>query len=127
MSPRERRSSCKAIACAMHPIHPSPGRSSGTGVTLIELVLAMVLVGVIVGATIYFAYPIQQSVGVTVRAELTDTADHALQRIARDIRLALPNSIRDPGCAPSCIEFIPVRTAGRYRSEASGAGCNTTT
>ena len=109
----------------MRQTHPSI--SSERGVTLIELVLAMVLVAIIVGATIYFAYPVQQSAGIPVRAELTNAADHALQRIARDVRLALPNSIRDPGCAPLCIEFIPVRTAGRYRTEASGAGCDPTT
>src|SRR5438045_2625119 len=111
----------------MRPTRHSHSRNREAGVTLIELVLAMVLVAVIVGATIYFAYPVQQSAAVPIRAELTDIADHALQRIGRDVRLALPNSIRDPGCGSSCIEFIPVRTAGRYRTEASGAGCNTST
>jgi MSHA biogenesis protein MshO len=53
---------------------------------------------------------------------LTDTADNTLQRIGREVRLALPNSVRVKSSGGSFfIEFVPVRTAGRYRTEASGA------
>ena len=110
----------------MHRIRPEGRRSAARGVTLIELVLAMVIVGIIVGATIYFAYPLREAADLTTRAALTDSADNALQRISREVRLALPNSVRNPaGCGTSCVEFIPVRTAGRYRAEASGAKCDT--
>lgn len=99
---------------------------AASGVTLIELVLAMVIVAIIVGTTIYFAYPLREAVDLTTRAALTDAADNALQRIGREVRLALPNSVRNPAaCGSSCIEFIPVRTVGRYRAEASGAKCDT--
>ena len=64
------------------------------GVTLIELVVAMVVVGIVVAATVYFFYPVAQGVDVAGRAELTDVADNALQRIGREVRLALPNSVR---------------------------------
>ena len=37
------------------------------------------------------------------RAELTDAADVALRRMTREIRQALPNSLRVSG---NCIEFI---------------------
>lgn len=112
----------------MRPILPDAPPNGDGGFTLIELVVAMVVMVIIVAATIFFAYPVQQSVELTGRAELTDIADNALQRIGREVRLALPNSIQSAGaCGSSCIEFIPVRTAGRYRAEASGAGCNTTT
>jgi len=100
------------------------------GFTLIELVVAMVVLVIIVAATAFFAYPVQQSVELTGRAALTDAADHSLQRIGREVRLALPNSIRSAGaCGTSCIEFIPVKTAGRYRAEPSSpaVGCNSTT
>jgi MSHA biogenesis protein MshO len=40
--------------------------------------------------------------------------------MARDIRKALPNSIRLSGS--QCIEFIPTRTGGRYRIEEITAG-----
>jgi MSHA biogenesis protein MshO len=111
----------------MRRILPDALPRAARGLTLIELVLAMVIVGIVVAATIFFAYPVTQSVELTGRAELTDIADNSLQRIAREVRLALPNSVRDPGCGVSCIEFIPVRTAGRYRAEASApaVGCDT--
>jgi MSHA biogenesis protein MshO len=86
------------------------------------MIVAMVLVSIIVAATAYFAFPVRQAADVSVRAQLSDAADSALQRIARDVRLALPNSVRT-ACSGLCVEFIPVRTAGRYRGEASGAGC----
>jgi|SRR6266850_6466354 len=91
------------------------------GLTLIELVLAMVLVGIIVAGTAYFFYPVTQSVDLAGRAALTDIADNALQRIAREVRLALPNSVRrTTSGSSSFLEFLPVRTAGRYRADGGG-------
>ena len=94
------------------------------GVTLIEMVVAIVVVGIILAATIFFAYPLRQAVDTRARAELTDTADNALQRIGREVRLALPNSVRVTSNSGSLfIELIPVRTAGRYRGESTGTAC----
>lgn len=91
---------------------------------MIEMVVAIVAVGIILAATIFFAYPLRQAVDTTARAELTDTADNALQRIGREVRLALPNSVRVASNGGSLfIEFIPVRTAGRYRAESTGTAC----
>lgn len=107
----------------MRPIRRNLRARVARGITLIELVVAMVLMAIIVGATVYFAFPVRQAVDLSVRAELSDTADSALQRIGRDVRLALPNSVQQPvSCAPLCVEFIPVRTAGRYRGDPSGSG-----
>src|SRR5262249_35773566 len=86
--------------------------------TLIELVVAMVLVGIIVAATVYFLFPVVQGVDVSARAELTDSADNALQRIGREVRLAIPNSVRvTTSGTTKFLEFLPIRTAGRYRAE----------
>jgi MSHA biogenesis protein MshO len=96
------------------------------GMTLIELVLAMVLVGIIVGATVYFFYPVTQSVDLTGRAELTDIADNALQRVGREVRLALPNSVSQTTSGSSTLlEFLPVRTAGRYRADSGSVSGGT--
>lgn len=85
----------------------------------------MVLVAIIVGAVLYFVLPLRQAVDVVARAELTDLADNALQRIGREVRAALPNSVRTTTAGTSAfIEFLPVRTAGRYRAEPSGGGCD---
>lgn len=99
------------------------------GVTLIEMIVVMVAIGIIVAAVVFFLNPVRQAVDVTVRAELTDIADNALQRIGRDVRLALPNSVR-VDASRLYLEFVPVRTAGRYRAAggepSSGADCPAT-
>src|SRR5882672_10304596 len=119
-----RRSACRAIDFAMRPIRPDRARCCG--VTLIELVVAIVLLGIILATTFYFAYPVVQSVDLATRAELTDAADSALQRIGRDVRLALPNSIRvNPSTNPVFLEFLPIRAAGRYRGDAGGVSSGT--
>lgn len=86
--------------------------------SLIEMIIAMIITAIVVAMTMFFALPMQQAVDVTVRAELTDIAHNSLQRIGRDVKLALPNSVRTNGTA---VEFIPLRTGGRYRVEAGGA------
>lgn len=78
----------------------------------------MIITGIVVALSLFFTLPLQQAVDVTVRAELTDIAHNSLQRIGRDVRLALPNSVRTNG---TTLEFIPLRTGGRYRVEAAGA------
>jgi MSHA biogenesis protein MshO len=91
---------------------------------MVEMVVAIVVVGIVLAATNFFAYPVRQAVDTTTRAALTDAADNALQRIAREVHLALPNSVRVASNAGSTfLEFIPIRTGGRYRSESTGAAC----
>lgn len=89
--------------------------------TLIELVVTIVIVGIIVGAVAFFLTPLRQGTDIALRAELSDIADNALQRIGRDVKLALPNSVRIATAGGSTfLEFIAVRTAGRYRSDGGG-------
>lgn len=104
----------------MRPIRPELSRRAARGVTLIELVVAIVLIGIIVAATAFFVFPVRQSTDLVARAELTDIADNALQRIGRDVRLALPNSVRvDGSTVPGSVflEFLALRAAGRYRAD----------
>jgi prepilin-type N-terminal cleavage/methylation domain-containing protein len=84
------------------------------GFSLIELVMVIVILGV-VGATVavFMRKPVDAYVDTSRRAALSDLADTAVRRIARDVRRALPNSVRNP--SNQCIEFIPTRTGGRYR------------
>lgn len=89
---------------------------------MIELVAAIVIVGIIVGVVAFFINPLRQGTDIAVRAELTDIADNALQRMGRDVKLALPNSVRTTVAGTSkFVEFIAVRTAGRYRADGGGA------
>lgn len=91
-------------------------RMAQRGFTLIELVMVIVLMGVIGGVVaVFMRNPIDAYVASGRRAGLTDVADTTVRRMARDLRTALPNSIRTPGA--QCIEFIPTKTGGRYRTE----------
>jgi len=106
----------------MRPIRPE------RGVTLIELVLAMVVIAIIVAAVSFFLTPLRQSTDLALRAELSDIADNALQRIGRDVKLALPNSVRrTTSGSASFVEFLALRDAGRYRADtgsvAGGVAC----
>lgn len=89
------------------------------GFTLVELIMVIVILGVIGGmVAVFMRGPIDAYFASGRRATLTDVADTTLRRIARDIRKALPNSLRTPGA--QCIEFIPTKTGGRYRADGSG-------
>jgi MSHA biogenesis protein MshO len=96
---------------------------SQKGFSLIELVMVIVLMGVIGGmVSVFMKSPIDAYFASAQRAALTDVADTAMRRIARDIRKALPNSVRSP--SNQCIEFIPTKTGGRYRTgdDSTGGG-----
>ena len=90
------------------------------GFTLVELIMVIVIMGVIGGVVaVFMRSPIDAYFDSARRAALTDVADTAVRRMARDLRKALPNSIRvttvAPSAVPNCLEFIPTRTGGRYR------------
>jgi MSHA biogenesis protein MshO len=90
------------------------------GFTLIELIMVIVIMGVI-GAMVsmFMKSPIDAYFDSARRAALTDVADTTVRRMARDIRKALPNTIRTPTTTPAnqCLEFIPTKTGGRYRTD----------
>jgi MSHA biogenesis protein MshO len=88
------------------------------GVTLVELVVVIALIAIISAvAAVAVREPMLSYADTARRAEMTDVADTALRRIGRDIRGALPNSVRVIPGATTYLEFFPVRTGGRYRAE----------
>jgi MSHA biogenesis protein MshO len=93
------------------------------GFTLIEAIIAIVITGILAGiVTVFISKPIQGYLDSVRRAELTDQADVALRRMTRDIRLALPNSLRVTSTATTnYIEFIMTSAGGRYRDTGDGS------
>lgn len=100
-------------------------RRPAAGFTLIEAIVAMVITGILAGVVMSFMVkPMQSYFDSVSRAELTDTADVALRRITRDVRLALPNSLRVSTVAGvNYIEFIMTVAGGRYRDIGDGSTC----
>lgn len=96
--------------------------SSQAGLTLVELVVTIVVTGIIAaGVALFIQRPVEGYIDAARRAELTDEADTALRRITRDLRTALPNSIRVDGTG-KFVEFIETTDGGRYRAEPDGSG-----
>lgn len=92
------------------------------GFSLIELVVVIVLIGVLATVSVaLIRQPIDASADVQRRARLADAADQAMARISRDLRLALPNSIRT-STDGRAIEMLVAPMAGRYRARPTAAG-----
>jgi MSHA biogenesis protein MshO len=89
------------------------------------MIIAIVLTGIVAGiVAVFITKPITAYLDSARRAEMTDAADTAVRRISRDIRAALPNSLRQPGGASAnqCIEFLPIVGGGRYRNALNSGG-----
>lgn len=96
---------------------------SQAGFTLIEMIVVIVITGIIAGiVAVFLQAPVQGYVDSARRAELTDIADTALRRMTRDVRTAVPNSVRIAACTGTCVEFLPTKDGGRYRANSTGGG-----
>jgi len=90
------------------------------GFTMIEAIVVIVVMGIVLAlSAMFIRQPIESYFDIARRAELTDIADTALRRMARDIHSAVPNSIRQSG---NYLEFVPIKDAGRYRAEVGTGG-----
>jgi len=94
-----------------------------TGFTLIEALVVIVITGILAAiVAVFIRAPVQGYFDSVRRAELTDTADVALRRMTRDVRLALPNSLRvTTASGVNYIEFIMTSGGGRYRDAGDGS------
>lgn len=87
------------------------------GFTLIELVIVITLSAIVVSfMSMFVAAPINAYTAQNQRAALVDAADGALRMLARDLRAALPNSVRITTSGNvSAIEMIATVDGARYR------------
>lgn len=76
---------------------------------------------------VFIRTPVQGYFDLERRAEISDITDTAVRRLARDLRLALPNSVRTVAASPLCLEYLPTSTGGRYRADLPGAALDFST
>lgn len=99
------------------------------GFTLIEFVIVILIMGILSGVVLTILRgPMIQFVQVEQRTNLVDIAETALLRMTREIRLALPNSVRisnggpiancNIGTPSTCaLEFLRTLDGARYRRQ----------
>jgi MSHA biogenesis protein MshO len=99
--------------------------SKQMGFSLLELILVIVLLGILAsGAGLLITTPIKAYNDQLRRTQLVDMAEMSLRQIARDIRGALPNSIRiNPNMETgvTALEMVNIVAGARYRDEAGGS------
>jgi MSHA biogenesis protein MshO len=95
-------------------------RASPRGFTLVELVMVIALAGLVgVMITTVLSRPLEGFAGQSRRALLVDQAAGALNRMSRDVRLAVPNSLR-VAAGGQALELLSIHSAGRYRPNRIG-------
>jgi len=101
------------------------------GFTLVELIVVIVLTAVLAGsASVYIGGLVEGYMTTQRRTELSDTADLALRRMARDIKTALPMSLRlTSASGVTYLEYLSTKAGGRYQYKSScfSGGCNSLT
>lgn len=103
-------------------LYPS-SRVRQSAFTLVELVLVIVLLGIIAAASTQF---VGQSVDIYTtsveRDRLQQEGRFAVERMTRELRNALPGSVRvSSSGGTQCIEFMPVKAASTYLQPVAGA------
>jgi len=89
------------------------------GITLIELITVMLLLGILaVGVTSYLRLGATMYTEATSVQQVLQQSRFALERVTREVRGAVPGSVRVSGNANNsinCVEFAPVAQSGVYR------------
>jgi len=87
------------------------------GFTLIELMVVIVILAVVATAGTQFIVSTIQSYNQTqTRSKLINTGRQAIERVTRQLRGALPYSLRLTN-TNACIEFLPIAGGGNYLAD----------
>ncbi len=89
---------------------------SQSGFTLVELIVVIVVSAILIAVGSFFiTRPVQGYLDLNRRSELVALGESALRQMQRELRLALPNSVRVDPVAGRWVESLPTVDGGRYR------------
>ena len=96
------------------------------GFMLVEMVVTILIMGIL-GATLaaFITRPVEGYRDLARRTALVDAAESALRRMQRDIRIALPNSVRvtNLGGGGFALEMLPTQDGGKFREGVAAPVC----
>ena len=92
------------------------------GFTLIELVVTLVISTIVIAfVSLFISGPVQGFADQARRVRLVDAVDAALERIGRDVRRSLPNSVRTTSSGSVvALEMLSTVDGARYRAQPPG-------
>lgn len=102
----------------------SRSRRQAAGFTLIELVVALVIAAIVASFIVLFLEaPIQDYFAQTRRADLVDSGSRIMAAVTRDVRTALPNSLRKATSGSTlALEFLATQGVARYYTGTDSPG-----
>lgn len=95
------------------------------GFTLIEVITVIVILSIVAVLGSKFVVDSTQSYQSTqTRSRLINTGRQAVERMSRQLRVALPYSVRITNVAAgsACVEFMPIASGGNYINAVSDTG-----
>ncbi len=96
-------------------------RTCERGFTLIELIAVIVVLSIMATFSVRFVVSTIDNYNRTVdRGKLVAHGRQALERMTRQLRTAVPNSVRVTN-ANQCVEFLPIAGGGNYIGELADA------
>jgi MSHA biogenesis protein MshO len=105
-------------------VSPQVFRKNQAGFTLVEMIFVVVILGIIASIGSGFVVSAMDSYrAAQVRNQLVQRGRLTLEQMSRELRMAVPNSVRI-SASGLCMEFMPIITAANYQGTLPDADNN---